>query len=226
MMATPKAKSLGLTKWIRVLTDPTPSLGGRHTRASRFLGAAAASGRRGLPLMEREEGRQQHTYALAGVAVPLPVDLPSRTPIRGDIMPRSLDERLYVFKRCPNLLRVCQTYDARARMRDGPSKVVLTSTVSKTSRCPAARLGLKPEGIQCESKQRLRGDCPAREQRRPEQRSHRRGSVTSMPQHVRLVSFLLGSILVVRLHAQGSAQWKDSSPHRTRFVSVEEKVHC
>ena len=47
-----------------------------------------------------------------------------------------------------------------------------------------------------------------------------------MPQHVRLVSFLLGSILVVRLHAQGSAQWKDSSPHRTRFVSVEEKVHC
>jgi non-heme chloroperoxidase len=45
-----------------------------------------------------------------------------------------------------------------------------------------------------------------------------------MPQRFRVVSFLLGSFLVAQLHAQGSAQWKDPSPHRTRFVSVEKNV--
>jgi non-heme chloroperoxidase len=45
-----------------------------------------------------------------------------------------------------------------------------------------------------------------------------------MPQHCRLVSFLLGTTLVVQLQAQGSAQWKDPSPHRTLFVSVENNV--
>jgi pimeloyl-ACP methyl ester carboxylesterase len=46
-----------------------------------------------------------------------------------------------------------------------------------------------------------------------------------MLQHFRLVGFLVGSLLLAaQFHAQGSAQWKDPSSHRTRFVSVEKNV--
>ena len=45
-----------------------------------------------------------------------------------------------------------------------------------------------------------------------------------MPQHCRLVNFLLGTTLIAQLQAQGSGQWKDPSPHNTRFVSVEQNV--
>jgi pimeloyl-ACP methyl ester carboxylesterase len=39
-----------------------------------------------------------------------------------------------------------------------------------------------------------------------------------------VVSFVLGTFLIAGLYAQGSAQWKDPSPHSTRFVSVEKNV--
>jgi non-heme chloroperoxidase len=45
-----------------------------------------------------------------------------------------------------------------------------------------------------------------------------------MPRHSRVVSFVLGTFLIAGLYAQGSAQWKDPSPHSTRFVSVEKNV--
>jgi pimeloyl-ACP methyl ester carboxylesterase len=45
-----------------------------------------------------------------------------------------------------------------------------------------------------------------------------------MPRHSRGVSFAFATFLIAGLYAQGSAQWKDPSPHRTRFVSVEENV--
>src|SRR5215470_13082527 len=45
-----------------------------------------------------------------------------------------------------------------------------------------------------------------------------------MARHSRVVSLVLGTLLIARLNTQGSAQWRDPSPHRTRFVSVEKNV--
>jgi pimeloyl-ACP methyl ester carboxylesterase len=45
-----------------------------------------------------------------------------------------------------------------------------------------------------------------------------------MRQHFQVVSLLLGATLVAQLQAHASARWKDPSPHKIRFVSVEKNV--
>jgi pimeloyl-ACP methyl ester carboxylesterase len=45
-----------------------------------------------------------------------------------------------------------------------------------------------------------------------------------MHQQCGLISLVLGTFLVAEVHTQSSAQWKDPSPHSTRFVSVEKNV--